>query len=217
VSHDPENFNRENFHSCCDLLASGHQHFQNILSQHGYPPFWSRKPGFETLIHIILEQQVSLASALAAYKKLKQVLHEVTPALFMQLTDDELKACYFSRQKIIYSRDLAQHILKGNINFDEMIRMDNESISSALQQVKGIGHWTANIFLMMSLHRADIFPLNDIALISSIRHELKTEMPVTKELLLTLSGQWSPYRTIAAYFLWHAYLSRRQKVYKQKY
>jgi DNA-3-methyladenine glycosylase II len=211
ASYDAETFNRENFHSCCDRLASSHQLFQNILSQHGYPPFWSRKPGFETLIHIILEQQVSLASALAAYKKIKQVLQEVTPALFMQLTDDELKACYFSRQKIIYTRDLARHIIDGKINFGEMMQMNNESISSALQQVKGIGQWTANIFLMMSLHRADIFPLNDIALISSIKHELKPELPVTKELLLTLSGEWSPYRTIAAYFLWHAYLSRKQK------
>jgi DNA-3-methyladenine glycosylase II len=194
------------------MLASSQELFQNILSLHGYPPFWSRNPGFETLIHIILEQQVSLASALAAYKKLKQVLHEVTPASFIKLTDDDLKACYFSRQKIIYTRDLARHIMDGNINFDDMMRMNNESISLALQQVKGIGHWTANIFLMMSLHRVDIFPLNDIALISSIKHELKTEMPFTKELLLTLSGQWSPYRTIAAYFLWHAYLSRKQKL-----
>lgn len=212
VSHDAKTFNRENFHSCCDMLASGHRLFQNILSQHGYPPFWSRTPGFETLIQIILEQQVSLASALAAYKKLKQVLHEVTPASFTGLTDDNLKACYFSRQKIIYTRDLARHFLEGKIHFDEMMLMDNESIAAALQQVKGIGHWTSNIFLMMSLHRTDIFPLNDIALNASIRHEIKSEGPITKELLLKLSRDWSPFRTIAAYFLWHAYLSRKKDV-----
>ena len=128
-------FSNDNFHSCCDLLASRHHLFSNILSNHGYPPFWSRKPGFETLIHIILEQQVSLQSALAAYKKLKQVLHEVTPASFMRLTDDDLKTCYFSRQKIIYARDLAGHILEGRINFEEMDLMENDSISFALQQV----------------------------------------------------------------------------------
>lgn len=211
LNHAGATFNSENFHTCCDQLAANQPLFNQILQTHGYPPFWTRKPGFEALVHIILEQQVSLASALAAYKKLKQVLHEVTPASFMMLSDDDLKACYFSRQKIIYTRDLAKHSLDGRLNFEDLVLMDNVSLSKTLQQVKGIGQWTSNIFLMMSLHRLDVFPLNDIALASSTWHEMQIQLPFTKELLQTYSNQWTPFRTIAAYFLWHAYLSRKQK------
>src|SRR5690349_14126159 len=99
VSH--EIFNDQNFYKLCDSLAAKYSVFESIIKQHGYPPLWSRKPTFETLIHIILEQQVSLASALAAFVKLKETLPAITPPLFLLLNDEALKACYFSRQKII--------------------------------------------------------------------------------------------------------------------
>jgi len=192
-------------------LAAAHRVFQQIITAHGYPPFWSREPNFESLVHIILEQQVSLASALAAFKKLKQTLHEITPASFLQLTDDDLKSCYFSRQKIIYTRHLAACIIDGGIELRKIHTLDNATISSTLQQVKGIGEWTANIFLMMALHRMDIFPINDIALVSSMKDQLALEKNTSKEELLAFTVQWKPYRTIAAYLLWHAYLSKRKK------
>lgn len=203
-------FNRQNFYGYCDALAAEHSLFAGIIERYGYPPFWSREPSFETLIHIILEQQVSLASALAAFTKLKQALPVVTPALFLSLSDDDLKNCYFSRQKTGYARHLAACMLDGSLNLDELVLCSNETISSALQKVKGIGHWTANIFLMMSLHRADIFPSNDIALNSSIKHELQLPPHTSKEALLAIAADWKPYRTIAAYLLWHAYLSRKK-------
>ena len=204
-------FNKENFYGYCNILALEETIFKAILTEYGYPPFWSRQPGFETLIHIILEQQVSLASALAAYSKLKQKLNVITPELLIALPDDDLKDCYFSRQKIIYAKHLASCILSGKLVIEDLGNQNNETVSSQLQQVKGIGNWTSDVYLMMALHRTDCFPIGDIALVNSMKHELHLDKLCAKELLLSIAENWRPYRTIAAYLLWHAYLQKRGK------
>lgn len=200
-----------NFRSLCDQLAKQETAFKNILTLHGYPPFWKREASFETLIHIILEQQVSLASALAALKKLKEKLSELTPHALLALTDEELKQCYFSRQKIIYARHLAACIQNGTIDIALLRHLSDEEVSKQLQQVKGIGHWTTDVFLMMSLQRADCFPTGDIALVNSMKRELALPLDTSKEHLLTIADNWRPFRTVAAFMLWHAYLSLRRK------
>ncbi|MES2646800.1 MAG: DNA-3-methyladenine glycosylase 2 family protein [Bacteroidota bacterium] len=205
-------FNSQNFHYYCDLLAARESMFATIIRNHGYPPFWSRQQGFETLIHIILEQQVSLASALAAYSKLKQKLLVITPASLLSLSDEDLKNCYFSRQKIIYTKHLASCIISGKIVIEDLENKSNETIALHLQQVKGIGKWTSDVYLMMALHRTDCFPIGDIALINSMKYELQLDKLSTSEILLDRAEKWRPYRTIAAYLLWHAYLQRRIKV-----
>src|SRR5438128_1376761 len=118
-------FNKKNFRQICNQLASADSDLQTILDSYGYPPAWKRPPGFETLVQIILEQQVSLASAKAAHTKLKEKLTSITPQSLLLLTDEELKTCYFSRQKIIYTKDLAQALHSGQLNLKQFRLLDD--------------------------------------------------------------------------------------------
>ena len=205
----PVSFDENNFHRLCDLLAKKDHHIKQIIAQYGYPPLWSRKAGFETLIHIILEQQVSLASAKAALLKLKEKIGTVTPQKLYKLKDEELKACYFSRQKTVYARCLAEAIIQKQLSIKDLQKLDNESIRTQLTAIKGIGHWTADVFLMMVLHRTDLFPTGDIALMNSVKHEKQLSAHTSKEAILTIAETWRPNRTVAAFIFWHAYIKRK--------
>jgi DNA-3-methyladenine glycosylase II len=195
----------------CDKLAAKDIALKNIIRQHGYPPFWSRPASFASLIHIILEQQVSLASAKAAFDKLQQKIDPITPQKLLLLSDEVLKACYFSRQKTVYARCLAEAIITKKINLKKLATAPDDEVRSKLTQVKGIGNWTADVYLMMVLQRCDLFPVGDIALINSAREELQLHKQITKEEILVIAEKWAPYRTIAAFLLWHAYLCKRKK------
>lgn len=165
---------------------------------------------FETLIHIILEQQVSLASARAAMDRLKDRLrNKITPDRLLTLTDTELKSCYFSRQKTAYARNLATAVLDKTVQLKKYPEMSNETIRGELTAVKGIGNWTVDIFLMMALHRTDLFPLGDIALLNSVRHLRALPANSPKETIAMIAEEWKPLRTIAAYYCWHAYICRK--------
>jgi DNA-3-methyladenine glycosylase II len=204
-----DSFDKNNFHSFCDILSDRDGDLKNIIEQHGYPPLWNRTLSFATLIHIILEQQVSLASAKAAFLKLESKIGHITPEKILQLNDDEMKACYFSRQKMKYARHLAEMILNNELNIDALQTLPNDVIRTELKKVKGIGDWTVDVFLMMVLHRNDCFAAGDIALIKSIK-EVKGLSPLTsKEEILPIVQNWKPYRTIAAFLLWHAYIKKR--------
>jgi len=126
------------------------------------------------------------------------------------LTDEELKACYFSRQKITYTRHLAQTVKSGMLIVEDLEYQSNDEIRLALKQVKGIGDWTVDVFLMMVLHRNDVFAPGDIALLKSIKEVKGLPMDTTKDELLKIAAQWAPYRTLAAFILWHAYLQKRK-------
>jgi DNA-3-methyladenine glycosylase II len=172
---------------------------------------WARPNTFETLVHIILEQQVSLASAFAALTKLKVRLPTLTPEAFLSLSDEELKACYFSQQKITYGRHLAHALASGKLHLTDLETMSNEEVRSHLIQLKGIGHWTIDIYLMFVLQRMDIFPLGDLAAISSLKQLKGLPKETTHESMLDIVRLWQPYRTVATYLLWHFYLSERKK------
>lgn len=203
-------FSLENFYSLCDGLTEKDDVLKTIIEQYGYPPFWSRPFNFASLIHIILEQQVSLASALSAFKKIQEKLGEITPANLLQLSDEEMKACYFSRQKTSYTRHLAENILIGNLDLVLLSEMEDDEIKRQLLKLKGIGNWTVDIILMFCLQRCNLFPMGDIALINSVRHELQ-QPKLTKETISSMTEKWAPYKTLAAYIFWHAYLERRKK------
>src|SRR4051812_2354384 len=113
-------FQKDNFNPLCDHLAEGDNDLKNIITQYGYPPFWSRVPSFATLIHIILEQQVSLASAKAAFLKLESKIGHITPEKILLLSDEEMKACYFSRQKMKYARHIAEAIINKELNIGQL-------------------------------------------------------------------------------------------------
>lgn len=206
-------FDKSNFKKHCNKLAKIDAELQLIIDTHGHPPLWKRKPGFETLIHIILEQQVSLASAKAALNKLKEKIGTVTPQKILLLTDAELKTCYFSRQKIIYARHLATSIINKELDLKKLISSPDDVVRTELKKIKGIGDWTVDVYLMMVLQRTDLFPLGDIALVNSIKEVKNLPKHTSKEELLLVADKWKPHRTIAAFMLWHSYLCKRNRKY----
>ncbi len=206
-------FNEENFHPLCDKLAKKDKHLKNIILQYGYPPLWSREPTFATLIHIILEQQVSLASAKAAFLKLQEKIGHIIPEKILALSDEEMKACYFSRQKIKYAKHLASSVLNKELSIEGLNILPDGEVSSQLKKIIGIGDWTVDVYLMMVLHRCNRFPAGDVALIKSVREVKELPVQTTKEEILLLADHWKPHRTVAAFLLWHAYLKKRNSVY----
>jgi DNA-3-methyladenine glycosylase II len=213
--HVINTFDTSNFHMLCNALAKKDAALQAVLDAYGYPPLWSRQPNFATLIHIILEQQVSLASAKAAFVQLRNTLGTITPQQLLLLSDEELKACYFSRQKIVYARHLSQAVIEGQLVIEQLEHLPNQKVQEVLLKIKGIGLWTADVFMMMCLHRCDCFPLGDIALIKSVKEVKDLPATTSKEQIELLAQKWKPYRTIAAFMLWHAYLQKRNIVYQQ--
>ena len=202
-------FTAENFHSLCDQVAEQDPHLKAIVAQYGYPPMWSRPNTFQSLILTILEQQVSLASAYAAFKRLRQKIGFITPAKVLSLSDEELRNCYFSRQKMVYARELARAFLAKNIRLKRLAGQPSDDIRTLLKKIKGIGDWTVDIYLIQVLQRADVFPLGDIALVNSIKHIKQLPAHTTREELEELGKLWQPYRTIATMLFWHAYIQRK--------
>jgi DNA-3-methyladenine glycosylase II len=202
-------FNKNIFHSICDDLGKRDPHLQSIIAQYGYPPMWRRNNSFASLIHIILEQQVSLASAKAAFIKLKEKIGKITPEKLLTLSDEEMKACYFSRQKTVYARHLAEMILSGKVVLTRLRRFSNDEIRTQLKQVKGIGDWTVDIYLLFVLQRTDIFPHGDLAMMNALREVKKLKSNAGKEKIIELSGSWKPYRSIATMLFWHYYIQKR--------
>ena len=202
-------FNVDNFYQFCDVLAKKDRDLRTIIKQYGYPPMWTRPATFQTLILFILEQQVSLASAYAAFKKLKERVGYVTPAKILSLTDAELRSCYFSRQKIIYARELAKAVQSKQLRLNKIAISHEDEIRLELKKIKGIGDWTVDVYLMHSLQRTDLFPLGDIALVNSLKEIKQLHPHTTKEKMLVIAEAWRPYRTIASMILWHAYIKKR--------
>ncbi|MBM9579000.1 DNA-3-methyladenine glycosylase 2 family protein [Leptospira sp. 201903070] len=204
-------FDKEEFHSICDRLFRIDSDLHSIFLKYGYPPFWSRRPNFETLIHIIIEQQVSLASAKAALDKLKKRIGKVTAKKILTLSDSEFKECYFSRQKTVYARELAQAVVSKKIILSELKDLPDERIRVRLTAVKGIGNWTVDVFLLMSLHRSNIFPIGDLALIQSLKKVKRLPAQTSREKILKLGKKWEPYRSIATMLFWHSYLEEKKR------
>lgn len=204
-------FDQSDFQTICDELAAKDADLKMVIDTYGYPPMWSRPNTFETLVHIILEQQVSLASALSALNKLRERIQEITPSRVLLLTDEELKACYFSRQKTIYVRYLAEAMLTGEINLKHIAAMPDDAVRNCLTTLKGIGNWTVDVYLMFVLHRADIFPSGDLAAVNALKRVKQLPPETTKEAVALIAEQWMPYRTVATMMLWHWYLSCPKK------
>src|SRR5215203_4710631 len=204
-----EKFDEFNFTLLCNKLAKKDKALRNIIKQYGYPPMWTRPATFQSLILFILEQQVSLASAYAAFKNLKGRIGYVTPSKILSLGDAELRSCYFSRQKIIYARELAKAIQSKQLKLNKFSNSHEDEIRVELKKIKGIGDWTVDVYLMHALQRTDLFPLGDIALVNSLKEIKGLPANISKEEMLTIAEPWRPYRTIASMILWHAYIQKR--------
>lgn len=202
--------NNENLPLYCQQLADKDTDLAFVFQNFGTPPLWKREANFATLIHIILEQQVSLASALSAFNKLKAKLSNITPEGVLSLTDDELKAAYFSRQKILYARNLAETIVSGQLNLPSLENLPDEEVKIELKKIKGIGDWTADIYLLMAMLRADVMPKGDLALHVAWQGLKQSEARPTSDEFQQIAQKWKPFRAVAARLLWHYYLSAKK-------
>ncbi|CAN5663213.1 DNA-3-methyladenine glycosylase [soil metagenome] len=183
----------------CSVMAS-------VVAAYGMPPLWGRPPGFATLIQIILEQQVSLASAKACFDRLTQRLGDVSPYNLLSLSDADLKSIGFSRQKTTYARHLADAVIAERIDLDSLMHFPDAEVKGELMKLKGIGEWTSDIYLLMALLRPDVMPKGDIALHSAWQSVSGEPRPSSDEFLV-IAERWRPYRSTAARLLWHSYLS----------
>lgn len=200
----------ENLPAACRQVSALDERLALVFRTCGLPPLWKRAESFATLVHIILEQQVSLASALAAFEKLKaRTGRAVTPEAVLALSDAELKAAYFSRQKTVYVRELARAVTEKRLNLDELSVVSDEAVKNELKKIKGIGDWTADIYLLMAMGRPDVMPRGDLALHAAWHHLSGSERRPTSEEFVRLAEKWTPLRSVAARLLWHFYLSRR--------
>ena len=182
--------------------------FASIHDKYGPPPNWSRPLGFISLSKIILEQQVSLASAKAHFDKLNDFLEEFTPANILKLSDEEMRTCQISWQKAKYLKELSEAIIDGSLNLEEIIELSEDDVRHQLTRIKGIGNWTADIYLMFCLQARDVFPIGDIAVENTIKELTKAE---AKEEMIVLADTWRPLRSLATYYLWHYYLKKRNR------
>lgn len=188
------------------LLIAQDEVFSLILEKYGAPGFVSRPQGFESLCKTILEQQVSLDSAKASFDKLKVMIGDFTPENVLEVTDAEFRNCGVSRQKTSYLRILAEAITDKEIDLESFKDKDPALVREELIKIKGIGNWTVDVYLMFSLQSPDILPLGDIGIVSAIKDLWGF---TTQEQMIRHSENWKPYRTTAAFFLWHYYLEKR--------
>lgn len=208
--------NERNLAEACRELARTDSDLKLIYGTYGTPPLWKREASFATLIHIILEQQVSLASALSAFNKLREKVTDITPKNLLKLSDEELKACYFSRQKTVYARELAQAILNGDLNLKKLEKLSDADAKAELVKIKGIGNWTADIYLLMALLRPDVMPKGDLALHVAYKKLKNLEHAPNSDEFQLIAEKWKPLRAVAARLLWHFYLSERKPQTQKK-
>ncbi len=190
-------------------LAARDPLLANILATYGDPPLWQRASGFRTLVHIILEQQVSLSSAKSMLLRLENAIQPFTPERFLELGDEHLRRLGVTRQKSAYVLHLSDEIVRGDLNFRRLSRMSNDRALVALTGIKGIGLWSANIYLLMAMRRADIWPAGDLALAVAIQELKNLKKRPSPDELEALAEAWRPHRAVAARMLWQYYLGRK--------
>jgi DNA-3-methyladenine glycosylase II len=190
-------------------LARADPDLAAVLERHGRPPLWDRRPGFATLVQIVLEQQVSLASGRAAYQRLARAAGRVTPTRVARLDLRALRSAGLTRQKSAYIRGLADAVVAGTLDLRRVDRLDDDAAHSELVKLKGIGPWTADIYLLMALCRPDVWPRHDLALAAALRDVKRLRSLPTPQRQLEIAEAWRPWRAVAARLLWQHYLSGR--------
>lgn len=203
----PNILTKTTFSHALTFLSRQDPDLGHVIDLYGKPPLWFREPGFPALVQIILEQQVSLASAKAAFDRLDERLNSVEPSSFLTLSDVELRTIGFSRQKTRYCRQLATAIVGGELILESLENLDNNAARTELTKMIGIGPWTADIYLIVSLRRPDIWPPGDIALATSFQKLKNLDRRPNVLEMTEISESWRPWRTVAAKILWHYYVS----------
>ena len=197
-----------------DHLANLEPVFQKIIDQYGQPKIPFRPQGFETLVLLILEQQVSIDSAKATFLKLKAKVFSIEPETLVILSDEDFRAVGVSRQKTSYIKGLSQTIINKEIHLESFAGKSATEVRNELIKIKGIGHWTIDVYLMFSLQAPDVMPLGDIAVVNTLKELFDIH---TKETMEEFTTQWTPYRTAATFLLWHHYLNKRNRTIEYIY
>jgi DNA-3-methyladenine glycosylase II len=190
-------------------LAARDELLAGIHATYGDPPLWRRATGFTTLVHIILEQQVSLKSAKSMLVRLQGAIEPFTPERFVELGDAHLRGLGVTRQKSSYLIDLSTSIVNGDLSFTTLARMSDDEARLALTRIKGIGLWSADVYLLMAMRRADIWPAGDLALAVAMKELLGLAARPAPLELERWAEQWRPHRAVAARMLWQYYLGKR--------
>lgn len=204
----PQQLTEESLAYGLSFLAAQDSDLAHILEALGSPPLWVREPSFATLLQIILEQQVSIASAKAVFARLQAAISPITPEQFLTLDDVQLRIIGFSRQKALYTSLLAQSIVAGQIDLASLSTMDDEDVRTTLKKMKGIGDWTVDIYLLMALRRPDSFPKGDLGLAVAVQKVKQLEYRPKPAELEAIAQIWRPWRAVATRLLWHYYLSK---------
>ncbi len=204
-----QQFTSDNFQQLCNELGKGTLSLRTFCNNSAIHLCGRAQPHLLRLIHIVLEQQVSLASARAAFNKLKEKIGQITPAKLLQLTDEELGPVTSSRQKTVYARHLAEALISKKIQLNKLTTSHDDEVRVILKQVKGIGDWTADVYLLFALQRTDIFPIGDLAMVNALKEVKQLPANTLRETILHLAEHWRPYRSIAAMLLWHHYIKTR--------
>lgn len=182
--------------------------FTLIIEKYGTPVIPFRPQGFETLVLLILEQQVSIDSAKATFLKLKNKHGNFQPEVLLDVADEEYRNIGVSRQKTAYIKALSHSIIEKHIDLESLASKTAQQVREELIKIKGIGNWTIDIYLMFSLQAPDILPLGDIAVVNTIKELLVIS---DKQEMENYVSKWSPYRSMATFLLWHYYLNRRNR------
>ncbi len=182
--------------------------FKNIIEKYGLPTIPRRPQGFETLVLLILEQQVSIDSAKATFLKLKAKEKDFEPESLLLLTDEEYRSFGVSRQKTSYIKALSHSIITNSIDLESLSAKTSQQVRDELIKIKGIGNWTIDVYLMFSLQSPDIIPLGDIAVVNTIKELLAIH---DKQEMESYVSKWSPHRSLATFLLWHYYLNKRNR------
>ncbi|MBV9821458.1 MAG: DNA-3-methyladenine glycosylase 2 family protein [Actinobacteria bacterium] len=193
----------------CEALAARDPDLRRVVEAAGYPPFWSRPNTFESLVWFILEQQVSLASARAALEKLRALVGTISPETVRDLTEEELRAASFSRQKAGYVGGLAAELTGGGLDLRSLEALPDAEVRRTLTRIRGVGNWTADVYLIMVLHRTDVFPGGDLAAVNGLKHLKGLPRSASTDEVSSLAEKWAPLRTVATMLVWHDYLARR--------
>lgn len=188
-------------------LSENDSIFKEIIQKYGVPTIPKRPQGFETLVLLILEQQVSIDSAKATFQKLKNT-KPIHPKELIILSDEDFRSFGVSRQKATYIKALASAVLSEELNIESLATKSATQVREELIKIKGIGNWTIDVYLMFSLQATDIIPLGDIAVVNTIKELLNIH---TKDEMEVYIQKWSPYRSMATFLLWHYYLQKRNR------
>jgi DNA-3-methyladenine glycosylase II len=200
----PRPLTNETLAAAAAILARRDHHLASIYKVHGVPPMWGRRTGFPTLLRIVLEQQVSLVSARAMFERLKTNIKTFNPAGFIECGEPYLRSLGVTRQKAHYCIQIAEAFTSGDL--DRLGRLSDEEAHAALLRIKGVGPWTANIYLLMALRRPDIWPDGDVALASGAGRIMKMKNRPSFVELAKIAERWRPYRSVAARMLWQYYI-----------